>query len=170
MTFCVTGNRPQKFPFDYFSGASIQMTAYFACLKRVARECLAKGYDTFITGMARGVDLDFAIEIIKLKNTYRQYAGVKIIAAVPHRSQAERYDRASKKKYDFVMENAERAIVFSEEYTPDCFFVRNRFMVDESDLVVAFWNEKNEGGTAYTVNYARKQGKETNVISLYKMI
>ena len=170
MTFCVTGNRPEKFPFDYFSGASIEMTAYFSCLKRHAFDCLDAGYDKFITGMARGVDLDFAIEVIKLKKAYRQFSGVRICAAVPYRAQASHYDRISKKKHDFIIENADEVMVFSEQYEKNCFFVRNRYMVDNSDLVVAFWNEINEGGTAYTVNYARENGKNVKLISLYKMI
>lgn len=37
-------------------------------------------------------------------------------------------------------------------------FIRNRRMVDEADLVVAFWDGESRG-TKYTIDYARKQDK-----------
>ena len=37
--------------------------------------------------------------------------------------------------------------------------VRNRYMVDRSDLVV-FWVERNSGGAYQTMKYAEKQGKK----------
>ncbi len=41
-------------------------------------------------------------------------------------------------------------------------FVRNRLIVDDSDLVVAFWDGKSRG-TMYTVEYARKQRKPVHL-------
>ena len=38
-------------------------------------------------------------------------------------------------------------------------FERDRYLVDNSDLLVCFLR-KNRGGTFYTVNYARKKGKK----------
>ena len=58
------------------------------------------------------------------------------------------------------------------EYLPDYAsfgraapLVRNRLIVNNADAVVAFWDGKSRG-TAYTVNYAQKQGKPVTVISL----
>ena len=33
------------------------------------------------------------------------------------------------------------------------------YMVDNSDLVLAFWNGKESGGTYYTLSYAKKKDK-----------
>ena len=46
----------------------------------------------------------------------------------------------------------------SEHYSSDCFFARNRYMVDKADVVVCAYDGQS-GGTAYTVNYALKKGK-----------
>jgi len=41
--------------------------------------------------------------------------------------------------------------------------VRNRQIVDYADKVVAFWDGESKG-TKYTINYAKKKGKQINVI------
>ena len=38
-------------------------------------------------------------------------------------------------------------------------------MVDNSDVLIAIYNGEPKGGTAYTVNYAQKQGKEITIIN-----
>jgi predicted Rossmann fold nucleotide-binding protein DprA/Smf involved in DNA uptake len=40
---------------------------------------------------------------------------------------------------------------------------RNRLIVEAADLVVAFW-DGHSTGTAYTMGYARKMGKELRVV------
>ena len=42
--------------------------------------------------------------------------------------------------------------------------VRNKLIVDASDMVIAFWDGKSRG-TKYTMDYAEKQGKAVKVIS-----
>ena len=60
------------------------------------------------------------------------------------------------------------------EFLPDyrCYgraapLVRNRQIVDYADAVVAFWDGHSRG-TAYTVHYCRKTGKEVRVIRIQK--
>ncbi len=47
----------------------------------------------------------------------------------------------------------------SQEYTKGCMFKRNRHLVDNSSVCICYLT-KNNGGTAYTVDYAEKQGLE----------
>lgn len=44
-------------------------------------------------------------------------------------------------------------------------FIRNREIVDNSNIVVAFWNGKSKG-TKYTLDYARKKNKRIIVVSI----
>lgn len=169
MTFCITGNRPEKFPFNYFDTASIQMTAYNICIRSLAEEFLDRGFDHFITGMARGVDLDFGVEMIRCKKLSKRYEGLTVEAAIPYPEQYLRYDYASRKKYNYILEYCDRTTYISNEYSKDCYFRRNRYMVDNSDAVIALWNGEESGGTFYTINYAREQGKEVRIVSLKTM-
>jgi len=43
-------------------------------------------------------------------------------------------------------------------------FVRNRILVDSCDMLVAFYDNRKTGGTAYTVNYARQRQKRVHII------
>ena len=55
---CVTGNRPQKFPWKYGKGKEHEK--YFADMARQIEELIESGYTYFISGGALGVDQDFA--------------------------------------------------------------------------------------------------------------
>ncbi len=169
MTFCITGNRPEKFPFDYSNGASIQMTAYAACIKKLAFEYLSYGYDHFILGMARGVDIDFGKEIVRYKTTFDKFKDVVIEAAIPYRGQEARYDNLSRKKFNYIMENCGKVTYIADTYSRECYLARDRYMVDNSDFVLAIWNGVHEGGTYYTIRYATEQKKEVRLISLKTM-
>ncbi len=46
------------------------------------------------------------------------------------------------------------------------FLARNRHLVDCSDKVLAFWDNKKEGGTWHAIEYARKTGKEVKPLLL----
>ncbi len=54
----------------------------------------------------------------------------------------------------------------SENYTSDCMLKRNRYMVDNSDIVIAVWDGRSGSGTGATVNYAKKQGKKVIIIEI----
>lgn len=43
--------------------------------------------------------------------------------------------------------------------------VRNRLIVEDCDILYAFWDGKSKG-TKYTIDYARKMGKEVVIIKL----
>lgn len=44
-------------------------------------------------------------------------------------------------------------------------FIRNRQIVESSDIVVAFWNGISKG-TKYTIDYAKKKGVTTIIIKI----
>lgn len=56
--------------------------------------------------------------------------------------------------------------LINERYYDGVFLQRDRMMVDNSAAVIAWWDGRNKGGTAYTVRYA--QGKNKVVDNLYK--
>ena len=55
-----------------------------------------------------------------------------------------------------IKKAANKVKYISEEYTRDCMFKRNRHLVDNSSVCVAYLTES-RGGTAYTVGYAREK-------------
>lgn len=44
-------------------------------------------------------------------------------------------------------------------------FIRNRQIVENADMVLAFWDGKSKG-TQYTINHAKKLGKQVQIVML----
>lgn len=122
-----------------------------------------KKADTFISGMALGVDLWAARIVLKLKEKYPQ---IKLVAAIPCRNQSGQWPKNSQQEWQDVYDKADEIVlVTDEDYKPYLMEVRNRYMVDNSDYVIAVYNGNEKGGTANCVKYARKKNKEITVIN-----
>ena len=153
-TCCVTGNRPQKFPWKY--GRGRKHKKYLAGLDEQLDELIGLGYLHFISGGALGVDQDFAEAVLEAKKIY---APITLEIAVPCRAQAKRWTVVERLRYCSILDRADKVTVLSEYYTPACMQRRNEYIVDKSDLVLAYWNGEESGGTFYTMSYAKRQGK-----------
>ena len=117
---------------------------------------ISNGVSTFLNGMALGFDTMCFHVLERLREEHN----VKIIACIPCESQAERFSEKNKREYERMVESADERIYLSREYTPSCMMKRNVFMVDNCCVLVAY-KRRSGGGTAKTVEYAEKQGKET---------
>lgn len=56
-----------------------------------------------------------------------------------------------------------------KEYGKSAPFVRNRQIVENSDVVVGFWDGQSKG-TKYTLDYARKRGKKVIIFNYNKQL
>ncbi len=119
-------------------------------------EIIEGGVDTFLCGMARGFDLFAAETVLKLKEKGKN---LKLIACVPCPEQEKYFSREDKEKYSEVLSRCDEVRVISDNYFKGCMQMRDRYMVDNSAGLIAFCR-KEEGGTAYTLNYAVKKNKK----------
>ena len=67
-------------------------------------------------------------------------------------------ETATTKKADYVK-------FVSPSYSPACFQIRNEYMVNHSNRVIAVYNGE-AGGTRNTLNYAKKKSIETIIIEV----
>ena len=58
------------------------------------------------------------------------------------------------------------AVLICPDYRPDCYYQRNRYMVDHASRLIGVWREGCPGGTQYTIQYAEKKGLELDLILL----
>lgn len=116
---------------------------------------IEKGYKTFITGGALGFDTMVAICVLRLRRAHN----IRLVIAVPCKEQSKSWNEKDKNIYENILKEADEVRVLSESYTRDCMHRRNRFMVDNSSICIAYL-KKMTGGTAYTVNYAVENDKE----------
>ena len=140
---CFTGHRPEKL------GASEAVVV--VGLKKEIRTAIADGFQTFISGMARGVDLWAAEIVLSLRD---EGAAIRLICASPYRGFEVRWSQEWQEQYRRVMEMADLVRFICPEYSRDCFQRRNEWMGDHSARVIAAYNG-GSGGTRNTVMYAR---------------
>lgn len=164
-TCSCTGHRPKGFPFRYGIDA-VKHNAYMKELETVVELAITEyGITCFISGMALGVDLDFAEIVIKLKNKYP----IALECAIPCPNQTYPWSDRDKLRYERIKKKADNVTLVSERYTHDCMLKRNRYMVDKSNLVIAVFNGIEKGGTWYTLKYAKSKRVPILQINLYQI-
>lgn len=164
-TCCCTGHRPKGFPFLYGIDKKNHNQYLQALEQKIELAITAYGITNFISGMALGVDLDFAETVIKLKDKYP----VALECAVPCPDQTAKWNRKDILRYERILKRADEVNLISDRYTSACMLKRNRYMVDKSQLVIAVFNGVERGGTWYTISYAVKEKKPIEMIDLYDL-
>lgn len=161
---CCTGHRPKGFPFKYGID-KLEHNAYLKMLaEKIELAITEYGITNFISGMAIGVDMDFAETILKLRNKYP----ITLECAIPCQNQTLKWNSTDKLRYESILKYADEVNLISERYTTECMLKRNRYMVDKSELVIAVFNGIEKGGTWYTIKYAKSKNKIIEIIDLCK--
>lgn len=145
---CFTGHRPPRINEENTPFIRTRLTETIAGL-------IDEGYDTFISGMALGVDMLAAEIVLEFRKTN---PSVRLECAVPCRGQSNRWKAAEKKRHADILAQADKVTYVSEKFTPFCMQLRNAYMVDNSEVTVAVY-DGGEGGTANTIAYARRRNK-----------
>ena len=70
----------------------------------------------------------------------------------------------SAERYFSILEQADKVVYVSREYRKDCMLERNRYLVDYAACLLAVYNGEWRGGTAMTVRYARKLGRDIFIL------
>ena len=122
-------------------------------LTRVVKGLINGGFTTFLVGMAVGFDT----ECFKLLEELKKEYFIKIIACIPCENQDKNFSTPQKIEYKKLLDLADEKIYIAKEYTKNCMFKRNMFMVDSASVLVAYLNTAS-GGTFQTVNYAIRKG------------
>ena len=115
-------------------------------------ELIQEGCDHFLCGMAAGFDLLALDCLVSLKQKYK----FTIEACIPFEGQEKGFSFAEKWKYRTLIDWCDKKTVFFERYQNGCYLVRDRYMVDGADVVLAYCT-RDTGGTAYTVRYAKEK-------------
>ena len=124
-------------------------------LERVVNYLVKNGYNRFLCGMAVGFDMKAAQAVLALKGLYN----IELVACLPCANQSERFSEKNKRLYREILSRCDDIIIMEMEYRNGCMQQRDRYLVDNCDVLVSFLR-KNSGGTYYTVNYARKENKK----------
>ena len=140
MIYAGTGHRPPKLGgYD-----NMPKLVEFAIEAVNDREDL----EEIITGMALGWDMALAEAAWALE--------IPFIAAIPFKGQEGRWPIMLQKRYHELVERASHVHVVCPQYNKGVFHRRNKWMVDNGDMVLALWNGDRAGGTYNCVEYAKR--------------
>lgn len=167
-TVCFTGGRPKNmFGYKDFKSYSILKEN----MKQQIRLLINDGYKTFITGGAQGFDQLACRCIIDLQ---KEYEGLKNIIYVPYKGQESKWLKEglfSQEEYNYLLSKADEVKVLSDSFSYNALFKRNEKMIDDADLVFAYYEDDSwkdeavKGGTAGALRYAQKKNKP--IIQVY---
>lgn len=149
MRIAVTGHRPSRLgnewhhegPYsDYVYG---QMENIVDLLKP----------DQMISGMALGSDMLWA--------TLAQRRQIPLLAAIPFKGQELKWDHECQKQYHHILKDENTQITHVSEggYSVESLLKRDRYVVDQCQILVAIFTGEWNTGTGHTIKYAQKMNK-----------
>jgi uncharacterized phage-like protein YoqJ len=137
----VTGHRPDK-----IGGYDFQAPQRMWIRDQLRERLLIYRPKRCISGMALGVDQDFANVCIEL--------GIPFTAAIPFVGQEDSWPKESQDIYTSILAKADDVMVVSPGgYAVWKMQVRNKWMVDHCNLLIAVW-DGSPGGTGNCHKYA----------------
>lgn len=114
-----------------------------------------RGVRYFGAGGALGFDTLAAETVLDLRAG--RCPDLRLILVLPCPDQADRWPQADREKYAGLKLRADKVVVLAPAYRSGVMHARNRHLVDHAAWCICY-QYKNEGGTAYTVDYARRRG------------
>jgi uncharacterized phage-like protein YoqJ len=163
-TVCFSGHRPEKLPGR--GDNSREETIFIKnLLKEKIAHCILDGYTRFFSGTARGIDLWAAEEVIRMRD---DFPDITLVCVKPFEDQGMDFPSEDRRLYEKIITLADSVVCTSECYSRNCYSIRNKYMVDNSALLIAFVRNY-RSGTGQTINYAGKLGKKTDITDLTDM-
>lgn len=151
---CFTGHRPEKL--------NISEREVKELLEIAVKKAVNDGFYTFMTGMARGIDIWADKIVLSLRKHNKD---IHLICTPPYEGFEKRWDFAEQKLYQEILKEADYTKYICKHYSKQCFQIRNCYMVDHSKRVIAAFNGAS-GGTKSTICYAKRKGVE--VINIFE--
>ena len=144
-TACFTEHR--ELPAEYLPEISKRLEDTLVAL-------IEQGYCYFGAGGALGFDTLAAQAVLRLRERYPQ---IRLILVLPCLNQTRGWPQENIDTYEEIKRCADKVTYTAEHYFRGCMQKRNRHLVDNSSVCICYLT-KPTGGTAYTVDYARRMG------------
>lgn len=149
-TVAITGHRPSKLGWGY----NYNHPKWIA-LKDWFKDYFVRHNVTDVwTGMALGVDTVAALAVLELKD---EGYNIRLHCAIPCIGHSSAWkDEATVNLYNSILRRADEVVIVTKApYKSWMMQVRNKYMVNRCDEVLAVW-DGTEGGTGNCIEYARE--------------
>ena len=153
MKIALTGHRPQR-----LFGNNLKNSKWQAVADWIKKTLLEQKCTEAFSGMAKGSDLLYALAVKELNESWRK---IKLTLVFP----CENYGSNSPdKRYlgwrEEVINVATEKIYIHKEYTKTADNDRDKYMVDNCDILIAIFDGIEVGGVYETIKYAESIGKK----------
>ena len=125
-------------------------------LERIIISLYQQGIRVYEAGGALGFDTLAARTVLRLRENC---PGMKLVLVLPCLTQTRGWKPEDAAEYESIKAQADHVVYTAQRYMRGCMHKRNRYLVDHSGVCVCYLT-RDSGGTAYTVQYAEKQGLE----------
>jgi len=162
-TCCFTGHRPKSLPWGNNEN-DLRCVSFKSKIKFALENLIVEdGYKKFISGMAMGADMICAEIVLSLKSLYPY---ILLECAVPNYAFTESWADEDVRRYSSILTRADEITFVSDKrvYSVRDLMLRNIYMVDNSELVIAVYIDGESGGTKNTIDYAGSKGKAVMVV------
>lgn len=132
-----------------------------AIAKQKIEDAINMGYSYFISGMAIGFDMICAEIVLELK---LKYPHIKLECALPCQNQHSKWNKKEKERHQNILKHADKIRCIFQTYSQECMHERNKYMINNSSLVIALYDDM-PGGTKKTLEYAKLKGRTIEIIS-----
>lgn len=153
---CFTGHRLDKLP----SGAIRRVV--LSMLYEEIQFAVERGVDTFYTGMASGIDMYAADYVLKQRELH---PNLRLICVKPFAGCGHALRGDERYHFNSLLAGADAIIELSDHYHNICYRLRNQYMIDHSDLLIAVVGEM-RSGTGQTIRMAKRRRLPIRLIDI----
>ncbi len=119
-------------------------------------ELIDCGVTRFLAGGALGFDLLAEKAVLRAKEKHK----ILLCLVLPCEKQDKNWRESQRAEFKYICDNADEIIYATKKYIPGCMHLRNRYLAENADVCVCYYNEGRSGGTAFTVGIAKERGTE----------
>lgn len=123
-------------------------------LDKVIEDLYRKGVVFYGSGGAYGFDMLAESAVLRAK---QRHSEIKLILVLPCRDHDKYWTESNKMQFAEILRKADKVVYTADSYFSGCMHKRNRHLVSYSGYCVAY-SVKTGGGTAYTIDYAARNG------------
>ncbi len=161
LSVCFSGYRPEKFNFP-LTEDNKKFKELKKNLKEVIFDLISKDKCIFYIGLAYGFDIIVGETLLECEKELDIVLEIKCV--MPYRGFLDTFTEDWRERAYNLIDETNRLEIISQKYERGVFYKRNRFMVDNSKILVCYYDGK-KGGTKYTLDYAKKNN--LHIINLY---
>ncbi|MBR3679422.1 MAG: DUF1273 family protein [Oscillospiraceae bacterium] len=156
---CFSGHRQKKLPSE-----PLQRVLQSILLDEI-QTAIRDGASIFYSGLATGIDLMAAETVLTQRLLHPQ---IRLIGVKPFAKQNESLSGALAARCQTVETAADQVICISPHYHRGCYRLRNQYMIDHSERLIAVVSDMHSG-TGQTIRMAQKRGISLRIIDIKQL-